>query len=68
LFTIWVKIGRTLPWIELNEIYETRKAAKKAVEIFLNSLQLRIISASEKKRRQKALVAIQTRRRQSWHA
>jgi hypothetical protein len=63
LFSIWVKIGKTLPWIELNGTYETRKAAKKAAETFLNGLQLRIVSTPEKKRKLQALATMQTHRR-----
>jgi hypothetical protein len=63
LINIWVKIDKTLPWIELNGTYETRKEAKKAAETFLNSLQLRIFSTPEKKRKLRALVTMQTHRR-----
>ena len=63
MVSIWVKIDKTLPWIELNGTYETQKEAKKAAETFLNSLQLRIFSTPEKKRKLRALVTMQTRRR-----
>jgi hypothetical protein len=62
LFSILVKIDKTLPWIELNGTYETRKEAKRAAETFLNSLQLRILSTPEKKNKLRAL-AMQTHRR-----
>ena len=51
------------PWIELNGIYETRREAKRAAETFLNSLQLRIVSTPEKKKKLRALVTIHTHRR-----
>lgn len=63
MFSIWVKIGKTLPWIELNGTYETRIEAKKAAETFLNNLQLRIVSTPEKKRNPRPLVTMQTHRR-----
>jgi hypothetical protein len=63
LFSIWIKIDKTLPWIEINGTYETRKEAKKAAEIFLNSIQLRIISTPEDRRKLRALVTLQTHRR-----
>jgi hypothetical protein len=60
-----VKISKTLPWIELDGTYETRKEAKRAAETFLNSLQLRIVSTPEKKRKLEAFVAVQAHRRQA---
>jgi hypothetical protein len=63
LFSIWIKIDKTLPWIEINGTYETRKEAKKAAETFLNSIQLRIISTPENRRKLRALVTLQTHRR-----
>jgi hypothetical protein len=63
LSSIWIRIDKTLPWIEINGTYETRKEAKKAAEPFLNSIQLRIISTPENRRKLRALVALQTHRR-----
>jgi hypothetical protein len=63
LFSLLVKIDKTLPWIELNGTYETRKEANKAAETFLNSLQLRILSAPEKRNKLKTLATMQIYRR-----
>ena len=63
MFSIWIKIDKTLPWIEINGTYETRKEAKKAAETFLNSIQLRIISTPENRRKLRELVTLQTHRR-----
>ena len=63
MFSIWIKIDKTLPWIEINGTYETRKEAKKAAETFLNSIQLRIISTPENRRKLIARVTLQTHRR-----
>ena len=63
MFSIWAKIDKTLPWIELKGTYETRKEAKRAAETFLSSIQLRIVSTPEKKKKLGSLVTVQTHRR-----
>jgi len=47
LYAVWIKIDETLPWIELKGEYQTRRAAKKAVEEFLSNIKIKIVKASE---------------------
>jgi hypothetical protein len=54
LYTILVKIDETLPWIELQGIYQTRKAAQEA----LSNIRTKIVEVPEKKRQIRALVTV----------
>jgi hypothetical protein len=63
VFSVWAKIDKTLPWIELEGTYETRKEARKAAETFLNSIQLRIVSTPEKKKKLGPIATLQSHRR-----
>lgn len=55
-----MKINETLPWIELEGVYQTRKEAKEAAEKFLNSIEIKIVGIPAKKKRMKALATIKT--------
>jgi hypothetical protein len=55
MYTIWVKIDETLPWIELKGEYQTRAAAKKATNEILNGTKIKIVKASESRDSVKAL-------------
>jgi hypothetical protein len=58
LYTVWIKIDKTLPWIEVEGSYQTRREAKKAAEDFLNSIQMKIVTIPEKGKQMKAMVTI----------
>lgn len=52
LYSVWIKVDQTLPWIELKRTY-TYKEARKAAEDFLNSMQMKIATIPEKTRQVK---------------
>jgi len=56
LYAVWIKIDDTLPWIELKGEYLTKKAARKAVEEFLNNVDVKFVKIPENKRNIKAVV------------
>jgi hypothetical protein len=62
LYTVWIRIDETLPWIELKGKYQTRKEAKKRAEELLISTKTRIIEIPEKKRPMKPLAIAKTAR------
>jgi len=62
LYTVWIKIDETLPWIELKGEYQTRKAAKKAKEETLNNAKVKIVRIPEVRESIKALAATKTKR------
>jgi len=55
LYTILVKVDETLPWIELQGIYQTRKAAQEA----LSNIRTKIVEIPERKRQIKALITVE---------
>ena len=54
MYTILVKIDETLPWIELQGIYQTKEAAEEA----LNNIRTKIVEVPERKRQIKALITV----------
>jgi len=55
LYTVWIRIDETLPWIELKETYQTRREAEKAVENVRNNMKMKIVAMQEKGKLMKAL-------------
>jgi len=55
LYTAWIKIDETLPWIEIQRDYATKKEAKKAAKKVLSNAKIKIakISATTKVSRKK---------------
>jgi hypothetical protein len=62
LYTIWVKIDETLPWIELKGEHQTREAAKKAIDEILNGIKIKIVKASENRESVKAMATAKATR------
>ena len=60
LYSIWIKIDETLPWIELKDTYHTRKEANKAAEDFLKSLHMEIVEIPTKGNQIKALATVKS--------
>ncbi|MEM4704461.1 MAG: hypothetical protein QXJ02_05265 [Candidatus Bathyarchaeia archaeon] len=58
MYTVWIKIDDTLPWVELKGIYPTSKDAKKAAGAFRSTLQMRIVKVAGKGKPVKALATI----------
>ncbi len=50
MYTAWIKIDETLPWIEINKDYATKKEAKKAAKKVLNNAKIRIAKVSRKEK------------------
>ncbi len=51
LYAVWVKLGETLPWIELEGEFETREEARKAAKEIFNNTDMKIVRISEKERK-----------------
>jgi hypothetical protein len=58
LYIVWLKIDKTLPWVELKGTYETRREAKEAAEGLLRSLQVKVVSMPERRQPMKAVVTV----------
>jgi len=55
MYTAWIKIDETLPWIELKGKYKTRTEAKKAAKDTLRCAEIRVVEIADVKRRVKVL-------------
>jgi len=53
-----MKISETLPWIELEGIYRTRKEAEEAADRFLASIETKLVEIPAKRKQMKALATI----------
>jgi len=56
MYAVWVKIDRTLPWIELEGTYQTEREARKAAKDFLKTVEVRIVKVGVKHKPLKAVV------------
>jgi hypothetical protein len=54
MYSAWKKLDDSLPWIELEEAFQTKAEAQKAVEEVLNKAKIKIskLPKQEKKRKQ----------------
>jgi hypothetical protein len=54
MYSAWIKLDDSLPWIELEEAFQTKTEAQKAVEEVLNKAKIKIskLPKQEKKRKQ----------------
>ena len=58
MYSVWLRIDETLPWIELKGTFETREDAKEAAKNCLNKAQIKIIAMPEKGKQLKAIATI----------
>lgn len=50
MYALWVKVDDTLPWLELEGNYETRREAEKAANGLLGNRMVKIVRIKCKKR------------------
>jgi hypothetical protein len=62
MYVVMIKVDKTLPWIELNEAYATKKGAKEAAERSLKAMKAKVINLSEKQQPIKALISVRSSR------
>jgi hypothetical protein len=58
LYTVWIKIDDSLPWIELQGEYQTRIDAKKAAKSILSHARIKIAKTQGKTKSMKMLATI----------
>jgi len=61
LYTVWIRIDETLPWIELKGEYATKNEARKAVKEAMKRLETKIVNLPEKRTPMKMLAPMKTR-------
>jgi hypothetical protein len=50
MYSAWIKLDDSLPWIELEEAFQTKAEAQKAVQEVLNKAQIKISKLPNKKK------------------
>ena len=58
MYSAWIKIDDSLPWIELEEAFQTKAEAKKAVKEILSKAKIKISKLPKKGKRIKAKVRV----------
>jgi hypothetical protein len=58
LYVVWIKINETLPWVELENEYQTRAEARKEAKKILNHAKIKIVTEQKKTKRVKVLATI----------
>jgi len=62
LYSVWIKIDKTFPWIELKGEHETRRAAKQAAQIAIGRIAVRLVNMSQETKAINALITVRARR------
>ena len=53
MYSAWIKLDDSLPWIELEEAFQTKAEAQKAVEEVLNKAKIKISKLPKQEKRAK---------------
>ena len=56
LYSAWIKIDDSLPWIELEEAFQTKAEARKAVKEILSKAKIKIAKLPKQRKKVKATV------------
>ncbi len=62
LYSIWIRIDETLPWIELKGEYETKEKAKQASQMVMGRIAVRLVKLSKERKLAENLVTVRARR------
>jgi hypothetical protein len=58
VYTAWIRIDETLPWIELKGEYPTKSEAKRAAEETLEKAKIKCVTSPEKSKPVKAVASL----------
>jgi DNA-directed RNA polymerase subunit H (RpoH/RPB5) len=53
MYSAWIKLDDSLPWIELEDAFQTKAEAQKAVEKVLNKAKIKISKLPKQEKRAK---------------
>jgi hypothetical protein len=62
MYIIMIKVDKTLPWIELDETYQTKREAREAANQALKSMKTKVVNVPEKKKAMKTVASIRVSR------
>jgi PDZ domain-containing secreted protein len=58
MYSAWIKIDDSLPWIELEETFHTRAEAQEAMKEKKSKVKVKIVNASKSERQIKASITL----------
>jgi hypothetical protein len=58
LYSVWIKIDETLPWIELQGEYQSQIDARKAATSILSNVRIKIAKTQRKSKPLKVLATV----------
>jgi hypothetical protein len=61
MYSIWIRIEGTLPWIELKGEYATRREARQAAQKAISNVTVKLVSIPREKSAIRALATVRTK-------
>lgn len=58
MYSAWIKIDESLPWIELEETFQTKAEAQKAAKEMLSNAKIKISKLPKQEKKIKATVVV----------
>jgi hypothetical protein len=58
MYSAWIKIDDSLPWIELEEAFQTKDEAQKAVKEILSKTKIKISKLPKQEKQIKAAIRV----------
>ena len=58
MYSAWVKIDESLPWIELKEVFQTKIEAQEAIKEKLSKVKIKIVEMPPRKNQIKASITV----------
>jgi hypothetical protein len=58
MYSAWVKIDESLPWIELKGAFQTKNGAREAAKEKLGKTKVKIVKLSPRKKPLKAAITV----------
>jgi hypothetical protein len=61
LYSIWIKIDKAFPWIELKGEYETKMQARQAAKMTISRIAVKLVNMRLETNTMKALVTVRAK-------
>jgi hypothetical protein len=58
MYSAWIKIDDNLPWIELEEAFQTKAEAQKALKERLSKAKIKIVKLSKQEKQMNAPIKV----------
>ena len=59
MYSAWIKIDDSLPWIELKEVFQTKNEAQEAIKEKLSKVKIQVVEVPPRKNRIKASITVE---------